>query len=224
MKIGLVIADDYEYLPFLDFAKENGCTEGISHGKQFVKFMYEGHELIAVKCGIGKVNAAVAAAYLISEENVDTIISFGLSGAVSGLIKNDIVVGTSYTECDFDLTALGYPKGVKPQDKYVYEADEKLLSAALTLDGIKKAVCGCGDFFLTDKARRDEYIELFGITEFDMETGAIASVCNESNVPFIAIRQISDTADDMAADSYTELNEQATATLTDAIAKFIKKI
>lgn len=224
MKIGFVIADDNEYIPFLAFAKEQGAKESVRRGKESIEFSYAGKEIVAVKAGIGKVNAAAVAAFLIADDKVDAIMSFGLSGAISGLSKNDIVAGTSYTECDFDLTAIGYELGVKPQKKYVYEADKALLEAAMKIEGMKTAVCGCGDLFLADKERKELYKKTFNITEFDMETGAEASVCYDAGVPFLAIRQISDTADDTAADSYRELNDSQPVELTEVIKQLIEKL
>lgn len=224
MKIGLVIADDNEYKPFLEEAVKFGGKEEKRRSRERVSFTKGEKEIIAVKAGIGKVNAATAASFLIADDGVDIILNFGLSGAVSALSKNDIVAGTTYTECDFDLTPLGFPLGKKPQEKCVYEADERLLAAALKIDGIKPAVCGCGDIFLADSEKKNFYKEYYGINEFDMETGAVASVCNDAGVAFLAIRQISDTADDAAADSYTELNDKCTSTLTEIIMRMIDEI
>lgn len=224
MKIGFVIADENEYTPFLNFAKEYSAKESVRRNRESVEFSYAEKDLIAVKAGIGKVNAATAAAFLIADDKIDTIISFGLSGAISGFHKNDIVVGSTYTECDFDLTAIGYPRGKKPQDVYVYNADKKLFDAVMSIDGIKEAKCGCGDLFLADPEKKELFRETFGITEFDMETGAVASVCHDADIPFVAIRQISDTADDAAVESYRELNRQCPATLTETVKKLLEII
>ncbi len=224
MKIGFVIADENEYLPFLAFAKKNNAKESIRRKRESVEFSYMGKDIVAVKAGIGKVNAATVTAFLIADDKVDAIMSFGLSGAISGLSKNDIVAGSTYIECDFDLTAIGYPLGKKPQEVYIYKSDEKLLKAALEIEGIKAVDCGCGDLFLADKERKDLYKETFGIQEFDMETGAEASVCYDAGIPFLAIRQVSDTADDTAAESYREINNQQPADLTEIIKKIIEKL
>lgn len=224
MKIGFVIADENEFIPFLDFARENNCNETVKRGRQAIEFTYAGKEMVAVKAGIGKVNAATTAAFLIADDKVDAIINFGLSGAISELCKNDIVAGSSYIECDFDLSAIGYPLGKKPQETYIYEADKALYAAAMKISGMKDAKCGCGDLFLADPVKKNLYKDTFSITEFDMETGAVASVCHDAGIPFLAIRQISDTADDAAAESYTELNDKCTVTLTEVIKELIKNI
>ena len=224
MKIGFVIADDNEYKPFLDFAIANGGKEEKRRNRDSVYFTYDNKELIAVKAGIGKVNAATTAAFLIADDNVDIILNFGLSGAISNHYKNDIVAGSSYVECDFDLTAIGYTLGKKPQEIYVYYADKDLFDAAMSIDGITEAKCGCGDSFLADPVKKNLYKETFGITEFDMETGAVASVCHDAGIPFLAIRQISDTADDAAVESYRDLNDKCEITLTNIILELLKKI
>ncbi len=224
MKIGVIIADDNEYAPVLDFAKKNNCEIKTRRGNESVRFDYSGKSVIAVKCGIGKVNSASAAAFLIADDNVEVIINPGLSGAVSGLKKGDIAAGKSYTECDFDLTALGYNLGEKPRGESVIKADRDLLDKALSIKNVKPASCGTGDVFLADKDKKEFYKNLFNINEFDMETGAIASVCRKCQIPYLALRQISDTADDCAAESYKNENENLTeeTPLFDALIKLIE--
>lgn len=221
-RIGVVIADDYEFLPFVEELRSCQPVEGVLRGKPCVRARVGAHEIVAVKCGIGKVNAAASAAFLIADENCGVIMNIGLSGAVSRHRKGDVVVGTSFTECDFDLTPLGRAPGEKPQDVYVYPADETLMRAALAVPGVTQAVCGCGDVFLSDPVRKELYRDVFGITEFDMETGAIASVCHDAGVPFLSLRQISDDASDEAADSYTEMNDRCEKTLTQILLTVIE--
>jgi nucleoside phosphorylase len=55
-----------------------------------------------------------------------------------------------------------------------------------------------------------------------VETGAEASVCYDAGIPFLAIRQVSDTADDTAAESYREINDSQPADLTHIIKKMIE--
>ena len=57
-----------------------------------------------------------------------------------------------------------------------------------------------------------------------METGAIASVCHECNIPLLSIRKISDTADDISSENYREMNDRAEGDLADILERIIKKI
>lgn len=221
---GVVIADDYEYNPYVESVKKYGSKETKRRNKESVEFVLGEKKIICVKCGIGKVNAASATAFLISDDNCEIIFNIGLSGAVSGHRRDDIVAGKSFRECDFDLTAINVPLGVKPQEKFVYEPDKKLFDLALSIPGVGKAVCGTGDLFLADKKKAEFYRETFGITTFDMETAAIASVCNDAGVKFLSLRQISDDADDVAGADYTESNNKQQKTLSDTLLQVIEKL
>ncbi len=225
---GLIFADSMEYSPFLSWAKENGGAQSIRRGNESVEFTIRDGErslkIIGVKCGIGKVNASSATAFLISDDNADFILNAGLSGAVQSFRREDMVAGVSYIECDFDLTAIGYGLGVKADgQKYLYECDEKLLGYALESKGIKKSKCGTGDIFLADPVKKELYKNTFGIESFDMETAAIAGVCDKSGVPMLSLRKISDDAGDEAYETYREMNERQESCLTDLLCNILKR-
>lgn len=225
---GLIFADSMEYGPFLAWAKVKGGEESIRRGNESVEFtLAEGEnalKVVGVKCGIGKSNAASATAFLIADDKADFILNAGLSGAIQGLRREDMVAGTTYIECDFDLTAVGNPLGVKADgQRYLYEADERLLSYALESSGIKKAKCGTGDIFLADPVKKELYKNTFGIESFDMETGAIAAVCDKCGLPMLSLRKISDDAGDTACDAYREMNERQEACLTELVANILSR-
>ena len=227
--IGLIFADEMEYAPYLSWAKENGCEEERKFGNDtvttYLKNEKNALKLIAVKCGIGKSNAAAAAAYLIGVEKADYILNAGLSGAVSRLKREDMIAATSHIECDFDLTAIGYAPGVKAdKQRYLYTADETLLSYALQSDGIIAAPTGTGDIFLADKVKKDFYKETFKIEAFDMETAAIASVCDKAEIPFLSLRKISDDADDSSVEDYREMNNRKESCLTELLVNILKRL
>ncbi len=212
-KIGILFADSMEYLPFLNLATERGGSQVLRRGNRSVGFSVPSKSgrvmLIGVECGIGKVCAASAAAFLIADDRVDYIFNAGLSGAISGVRRGDIVAGSSFVECDFDLTALGLPLGEKfGGAPFIYDADPTLLAMAKT-DDIKVGRLGTGDVFLSDPERKELFRKTFDLTAFDMETAAIAGVCSRCGVPFLSLRQISDDADDTSGEAYREMNDRA---------------
>lgn len=227
--IGLVFADSMEYSPFLSYAKEKGGEEFTLRGNDAVTFSLEGDGrklvITGVKCGIGKVNAASATAFLISDMKAECILNAGLSGAVSGLKREDMVAAETYVECDYDLTSIGYGLGVKPDgQEYILKADEKLLSYALESKGIIKVKVGTGDIFLTDSVRKKLYHDTFGIGAFDMETAAIASVCEKCGVPMVSVRKISDDADDCSVEDYREMNDRQESCLTELLESILIRL
>ena len=223
--IGLVIADEYEYLPFLRIAATYGnVTESTFRSRPCAEVMINENKVIAVSCGIGKVAAATAAAFLIADAKADYIFNIGLSGAVSGLHEGEIALGASFVECDFDLTPVGRALGENPSKPWQHEADKDLLKKAEEVLGVKAAAFGCGDLFLADKVRKNLYKDTFNINAFDMETGAIASVCGSAGVPFLSLRQMSDSADDTSAEAYTAVNNTQPEDLAKMICTFIETI
>ncbi len=227
--VGILFADTMEYGPFLQWAKEKGCIEKERRGNDSCSFTLKKNErsldVIGVRCGIGKVNAASATAFLIGDDKADIILNAGLSGAVQKLRREDMIAVETYVECDYDLTAIGKPLGVKADgQKYIYSADEKLMSYALMSEGIIKAKAGTGDVFLTDKARKELYRNTFGIESFDMETAAIAGVCDKCGVPMLSLRKISDDADDASVEDYREMNDRQEACLTELLVNIFSRI
>lgn len=227
--IGMVFADSMEYSPFLEYAKEKGGEEFTLRGNDAVTFTLEKGDrkllITGVKCGIGKVNAASATAFLISDRSAEYILNAGLSGAVCGLRREDMVAAETYVECDYDLTAIGYGLGVKPDgQEYILKADERLLSYAMESKGIIKTKVGTGDIFLTDAARKKLYLDTFGIGAFDMETAAIASVCEKCGVPMLSVRKISDDADDCSVEDYREMNDRQESCLTELLESIVLRL
>lgn len=223
-KIGVVIADENEFEPFITLCKKHSGVLDEARGKRTAEFKIGDNIVKGIECGIGKVNAAGETAFLISEDKADIIMNIGLSGAISGLKRNDFVAGESFVECDFDLTPIGYKYGAKPQKTYVYKADKELLTLTKEAGVEKSGKFGCGDIFLADREKKEFFKETFGICEFDMETGAIASVCHECNIPLLSIRKISDTADDISSENYREMNDRAEGDLADILERIIEKI
>lgn len=204
MKYLILIADIDEFNPCKSSLGDIVKKEyKIDHMPAF-DFSYNNHECTAVCFGIGKVNAALGAALALKSSQYDGVINTGWSGAVSGVFKGDIIVSDSCVECDFDLTPIGRLPGQKPgQDEYVYKCDNDLYKAACGIEGFKHGNLGTGDFFLTNKELGNKYKEIFSINAFDMESGALGAVCYLLDVPFVSIRKISDSADDIGVEDYT---------------------
>lgn len=222
--IGVVIADEWEFEPLKRWAEKYSFSQKVYTMNETIEFSVNDAKIIAVKCGIGKVNAALATSFLIFDKKCDIILNIGLSGAIKNVHKNNIVVGSEYIECDFDLTAIGKKLGEKPGQDYLYSADSKLLELAkkCSIDSVCRL--GTGDIFLADKILKDKYSDIFDVHAFDMETAAIASVCHKSEIPFLSIRKISDDCDESAAESYNDLNEKKEIHLSEVLEELLSEI
>lgn len=187
-------------------------------GMEFYEGNLDGADAVIVKCGVGKVNAAVCAQILIDVFEVDRIINTGVAGSLDARIDiGDIVVSTEAVQHDMDATALGYARGEIPySDMSVFPADEALRKRAVEAVGavapeihvFEGRVCS-GDQFIASRAQKEAIIAATGGMCCEMEGAAIAQVCHLNGTPFVIIRAISDKADDSEEMSYMEFVQAA---------------
>lgn len=210
-KLGIIGAMQEEVDTLIKLLKNK--KETIINHLTFFAGIYKNVELIVVRCGVGKVNAAMCSQLLIDKFNPDYIINIGVAGAVSDDVDIcDIVISTHLVEHDFDCTAFGYKKGVIPRlDDSKFKADEYLLELSRKSrnnlsNKIKffEGVIASGDIFVSSKEIKDELQNLHLAMCTEMEGAAIAHVCSLNNVPFLVIRSMSDKADGKAPNNFNQ--------------------
>lgn len=168
----------------------------------FIKGIISGRDVVAVECGIGKVNAAICAQAMIDLFRPDVIINSGISGALNDKISiGDVVIARDVVQHDMDGTAMGDPPGeiwFNDEKKISIETDKKvsncLFKACSTLKKTKTIFgrIATGDTFVEAKEKRLEIGEKFGADSCEMEGGAVGQVCYRNGVPFGILRCISD--------------------------------
>ncbi len=193
------------------------------------------HNVIVVKSGVGKVNAALCTQYITDKFNPDFIINTGIAGGIApDLNVGDIVVGTELIQYDFDASAIGYAKGymctgINPDKPTKFYSDndlinkfEKAVSIAAPSLKIHKGIIATGDCFVSDLNKNKEIKETFNASAVEMEGAAIAQTAAANKVPFIIIRAISDLADNNAAKDH-EFVETEMAELSSAAIEYLLK-
>lgn len=216
-KIGIIVADADEFAPLEERIKKGKYVEKAFLNRKILEFKIGGTELCAMLCGIGKVNAAAAAVHMV-DTGCGIILNYGLSGGISGIRRGELCLCTEFLEHDFDLTAIGYKPCEKPGQSYIYRSDKRLNGVIKSLlPEIRQGVAVTGDCFVCDEGLRDFLKEEFGAMCCDMETAAIAYVCEYAGVPFAAVRRVSDDAGDSALESYREMNASLETVLSDFI-------
>ncbi len=225
LKIGIIVADREEYKPLAQRIERNEYEPYSFLGRNGHKFTVKTDnataEVYSLLCGIGMVNAAAVAAHF-KTVGCDIILNYGLSGGINGISRGELMLCDRFVEHDFDLTGIGYELCEKPDQKYVYGSSLLLgeLFKQIAPD-IKSGTAVSGDSFICDNQVRERLKNEFSAMSCDMETAAIAYVCDFGNIPFLALRRISDDAGDNAIDSYREMNSLAEALLSDLIMDFI---
>ncbi|WP_288404159.1 5'-methylthioadenosine/S-adenosylhomocysteine nucleosidase, partial [uncultured Deinococcus sp.] len=101
----------------------------------------DGVPVLLTRGGIGKVNAAMTTAWLLSQ-GASRVIFTGVAGGVHPELRvGDIVVSTDLVQHDVDVTALGYDRGTVPGEPPAWVADETLRAlareAAAEVEGVR---------------------------------------------------------------------------------------
>lgn len=219
--IGIIIAMDKELEPFLG---GNSLRKKTKDGLDFYLGKICAKKCVIVNSGIGKVNAAYATLSLIKNYKPDEIISIGVSGGLGKSNVLDIVVSASCVQYDVDTSALGDEIGfVSTVNKIYFDCDRRLVDDLVKCSNAKKGVFACGDRFVADEKTRDFIVNSFDAISCDMESGAIAQVCFRANVPFAALRCISDGAGENAAMSYEEVVCEASAKLYATLVRYLSR-
>ena len=187
-------------------------------GMDFYRGKLHGKDAVVVRCGIGKVNAALCAQILADFYQVKYLINTGIAGSLNAQIDiGDIVLSSDALQHDMDAAGFGYQAGVIPRMPVsVFEADPQLIAQA-------KEACEkvnpdiqvfigrvvSGDQFISDKEKKKWLVETFQGYCTEMEGAAIAQAAYLNGIPFLIVRAISDKADDSANMDYTAFEKKA---------------
>jgi adenosylhomocysteine nucleosidase len=167
---------------------------------QQLQHLFSDGNVIVQKCGIGKVNAALGTADMISQWKPDVIISSGCAGGNGDDINvQDIVVSTELAYHDvYCGDAIGHSVYGQVQGLPAhFQADPALVEKAASLQptgiSLHTGLIVTGDWFVDTRQKMRDIIGHFPEAKaVDMESAAIAQTCYLHHVPFISFRIISD--------------------------------
>lgn len=222
MKIGVIGPTENEINPFIDIlhdvAIEKHAMLNFHAGK------YLNIDVVALFCGVCKVNAAIAAQILIDKFNVTHIIITGVAGAIDKNLKIlDTVISLEvayHDVADEVLTAYQpWKDGVyfKADSRMIDKMGEAIKKINNYNDGsISFGRMVTGEAFITHDGR-DKIIEKYNPLCVDMETAGIAHVCFVNGIPFIAIRTMSDTPEESGFDVFEKNCDSAAKKSVDVL-------
>ena len=207
--IGIIGAMEDEVAQLKKNMEIEETTEGAS--LSFCRGKLSGKEVVVVRSGIGKVNAAICTQILVDQFHVDVIINTGIAGSLDAEIDiGDIVISTDAVEHDMDASIFGDPIGQIPQmDTFSFPADESLVKLAKEVNEkanpdvhtwIGRVVSG--DQFVSSGEKKEQLIRVFDAKCTEMEGAAIAHAAYLNKISCVIIRAISDKADNSAVVDY----------------------
>lgn len=192
MKIGIIVAMDSELrllLPLLSQKKDVVTPSGVllTEGK------LDQHDVVVLKCGIGKVNAAMGAMALIDYAAPQLIVNTGVAGGAGATTVLDVVVGRQTAYHDVWCgpgTEEGCVQGLPAR----FDAAPAVLELVKDNADIKQGLIASGDRFIDSPAELERIRRMYAdVVAVDMESAPIAQVCYQRGVPFVSIRVVSDT-------------------------------
>ncbi|MBN1218825.1 MAG: 5'-methylthioadenosine/S-adenosylhomocysteine nucleosidase [Anaerolineae bacterium] len=174
-----------------------------------------GQPVVLAEVGPGKVQTAAVTQHLIDHYRTGLMVSCGSAGALSPALQiGDVILAKRITMHDVGLYAnnrfqhLGFYDYTHPDGLHFHRAlvvDPALLAtarqaaAALNWPRTPPAIhiggLASGDQVMADNVKKQWLYNTFDALAIDMESGAMAQVASLNQVPWLAIRAISDNAD-----------------------------
>lgn len=226
MNIGIIVAMDKELsllLPLIEDCRRTRCNDS-----EFYTGRLGRHTVTAMKCGIGKVNAAIGTLTLIENFHPALVVNSGVAGGTGhGASILDVVVASQVAYHDVWCgpgTVDGQAAGCPPRFDCAVTPD--MLEAMGLGCSVKSGLIASGDIFVS---REEDVRRILGLypeaVAVDMESAAIAQVCHMKNAPFVCVRVVSDTpgaADNIA--QYENFWEDAPRHTFEVLTAIISKI
>lgn len=231
LKIGIIGAMDEE-IEIIKNEMNIEIEEKIAK-TYFYSGEFMGKDIVLVRCGIGKVNAAIITQILITKYDVDYVINTGVAGGVKDELNiGDIVISTDVIEHDFDATSFGYKLGEIPRlEISEFKSDDNLID--LVIDSTKKELENhevfngrilSGDVFVANSEKKKFLWDTFEGYCVEMEGAAIGHACYINETPFVIIRAISDKADGSASNNFNEFVIKASQNSVNILKRLFKKL
>jgi adenosylhomocysteine nucleosidase len=211
MTIAILSALPEEQAGLLGLLDRPECVQRA--GREFWRGTIHKRPVVLALSRVGKVAAATTATTLIEHFGVRSIVFTGVAGGLAAHVQvGDVVIGTQYVQHDMDATPLFARYEVPLYGRSHFDADAELAATALEAartqlsiaHGVKnvdihQGLIASGDCFIHSAAEvqalRSALPEALCV---EMEGAAVAQVCFDYQIPFVAVRTISDRADDNA--------------------------
>ena len=230
MKIAVIGAMESE-VELLRETLQNKETVTIANS-EYTTGTYEGKDVVLLKSGIGKVNAAMSTTILLQQFKPDVVINTGSAGGFDQSLEvGAVVISDEVRHHDVDVTIFGYEVGQMAGMPAAYHSDEKLMDIAKqAVEEVGEHQYGVGlicsgDAFMNDPVRVENVRKDFPTMKaVEMEAAAVAQVCYQFGTPFVVIRALSDIAGKQSNITYDEFLPVAAKHSTEIVLKAITKL
>ncbi len=192
-------------------------------------------EVLLLKSGIGKVNAAISTTIAIEKFGAKKIIFTGVAGGANPEYNiGDIVISKDLIEHDFDTSDLdgdeltilvkGYDKNYYPADEFLVNLAKISANSVITENAVYIDTIATGDQFVGQNDKVKAIHNKFNAGAIEMEGASVAHVALMYKVPFVIIRSLSDKADSDALVDFPKFVSKAAENSTKIVVEMLKNI
>lgn len=225
MKIAIIVAMGKELnllLPLLSDVETKSVDGFTFHSGKIGE-----NDIVAMQCGIGKVNAAIGTLTLLNNYNPQLVINTGVAGGASqDAHVMDVIVGSTIAYHDVWCgpgtqygEASGYP--------LYFESDKRYTDLIPNRSDVKRGLICSGDKFIASLEEVQAIQKAFPqVLAVDMESATIAQVCYLRKIPMMVMRVISDSpgaSKDNTA-QYNDFWQEAPAHTFELVKELLAKI
>jgi len=243
MTVGLICAIPQELAHLQN--KLDGATSISAAQAVFVQGTLDGHRVVLVGSGMGKVNAAVVATLLLDKFGCRAVVFSGVAGGLDPELSiGDVVIADTVVQYDsgiiegerLSVYQPGHVRFFNPTEELGYAVSSELLARVrLRLNGIAlpafprsaggqdrppRIAYGAvltSDAYLHCATTRERLHREMGGLAVEMEGGAVAQTCAAFGVPWLVIRALSDLAGRDPDVDFTVFSEQVAAVSADIV-------
>lgn len=230
MKLGIIGAMEVEVASLVKKLQNKVRVE--KAGNAFFEGTLNGLKVVVVRCGVGKVNAAMCVQILCDCFDVSCVVNTGIAGSLDAQLDiGDLVVSKDVIHHDFDCRIFGYAMGQVPgMGVAAFPADKEMLESAWAAaqqihpEHVRMGTVASGDQFISTPEQKQRIVADTGAVCAEMEGAAIAQAAYRNGIPFVVIRAISDKADNSAQMDYPTFEAMAAkrcADVTQTLAKIL---
>ena len=203
-------------------------------GRQFWQGHLNGHAVVAVLSGIGKVAAAITATVLIEKFQVHRMLFTGVAGGLAPHVKvGDVVVGQELLQHDMNASPLFPPYEVPLLGRARFQTDDVMTQCliesatqALPHAQVHAGLIISGDQFVSSASESQGLqSRIPDALAVEMEGAALAQVCHAYGIPLAVVRTLSDRADDDAHTDFVQFVKTVASPNSAAIVSaFLKRM
>lgn len=182
---------------------------------------YHQKNIYLVESGIGKAMAGLLIGVASTNFKIDKVINIGIAGGIKPATLNDVIACDQYVYGDVDITFFEkYEYGQMAGCPKIFNADKEMMELAIKNNAIRGTICTNDSFissFNNVKGIISKLSDVNNIMCFDMESCAFAQACHMINIPFIAIRSISDLIDSTNQEEVYDNNGEKPSDLANSL-------